>query len=553
MLISVLFSAPAVTCARRAAVVSGALTIFLAIVLNLLSAYPLAAQALTHGPVVGGVTDTGANVFLRTDQAATVSLHYSSSPSFNTFSVSESRATVSTSDFTAIVPLTGLTAETTYYLRVLVNDSLQNSLPPYPSFATFPPPGSSRSFSFIVLNDFVNVSELDRDVLTFQYASAFAPAFAFIGGDFDHRNPGLLAVKRKMFKELYNPNTPHMSGFVPLILQKMPIAHQWDDHDAGKNNVDRTYARWNLSQQVFQEYVPSYPLPGVSPAGIWQKFSYAQVECFILDCRSQRDVEYDPDDSNKSMLDGNNLGATGQLHWLKDGLLASTARWKVIFTSVVTNRSTKFPDGWAGYQTEWNSLVDFINTNQIEGVVFISGDLHLGAIDNGLSSGFPEMSVPMPNSRRLPYDCATSGEGAWSEGDFQDPCSGFGVVTVMENPDRLLLQGIDEFGVTRLAYTISDEDSSPTPTPTPSPPLIEKQPKNARVLVGETATFTVFVTGTPPFAYQWKKNGIDIPEATTNFYVTPPATKEDDGSMFRVNVSNTAGSVLSREAGLSVK
>ena len=58
---------------------------------------------------------------------------------------------------------------------------------------------------------------------TFQHASERNPAFAFIGGDFDHRNPGTLTAKRQMFRELYDPNTLHRSGFVPLILQKMPI------------------------------------------------------------------------------------------------------------------------------------------------------------------------------------------------------------------------------------------------------------------------------------------------------------------------------------------
>jgi len=540
-------------CTESTSTFSRACALFLAVVLSLFGAEHVCGQTLTHGPVVGGVTDTVANVFLRTDQPATVSLQYGPDPSFATFSVSESRATVVGSDFTAIIPLTNLTAETTYYLRVLVNGLLQNTLPPYPSFSTFPPPGSSRSFTFVVLSDFFNVTDLNRDVLTFQYASAFAPAFAFIGGDFDHRNPGPLDVKRRMFRDLYDSKTPHMSGFVPLILQKMPIAHQWDDHDAGRNNVDRTYPNWNLSQQVFQEYVPTYPLPGVSPAGIWQKFSYAQAECFILDCRSQRDPEDDPDDSNKSMLDGNSLGATGQLQWLKDGLLASTAKWKVIFTSVTTNQSTKYPDGWAGYLTEWNDLKNFINSNQIGGVVFISGDLHLGAIDNGSSSGFPEMCVAAPDSRRDPYDCPTAGEGVWSEGDFQDPCSGFGVVTVMENPDRLLLQAVDEYGATRVAYTVDGGTPSPTPTPTPSPPLIQKQPKGAKIKVGQTATFSVFAIGTPPLGYQWKKNGIDIPGATSSSYVTPPVTIGDNGSLFSVNVSNPAGSTLSRRARLTVE
>ena len=40
------------------------------------------------------------------------------------------------------------------------------------------------------------------------------------------------------------------------------------------------------------------PLSTLKPA-IWQKFSYAQVEGFDSYCRSQRDVETDPDDTNK--------------------------------------------------------------------------------------------------------------------------------------------------------------------------------------------------------------------------------------------------------------
>jgi hypothetical protein len=253
------------------------------------------------------------------------------------------------------------------------------------------------------------------------------------------------------------------------------------------------------------------------------------------------------------MLDGNNLGATGQLQWLKDSLLASTAKWKVIFTSVTTNIATKYPDGWAGYRTEWNALKDFINDNQIKGIVFISGDLHLGAIDSGACSGFPEMCVAAPNSRRVAYDCPTSGDGAWSEGNFQDPCSGFGVVTVMENPDRLLLQAVDEFGVTRVAYTVSDAPPNPTPTPTPVPPLIQRQPKSAKVTEGQSATFSVFATGSPPMSFQWKKSGLEIPGGTSSFYVTPPTTKQDSGSKYSVLVSNSAGSVLSREVTLTVK
>ena len=302
--------------------------------------------------------------------------------------------------------------------------------------------------------DFANLRNLTATTQTFASAAGESASFVFVGGDFDHRNPGTIGAKRLMFKELYDPSQVYMSNFVPLILEKMSMIHQWDDHDGGGNNIDKTYAKWDISQQVFEEYVPTYPLSTVKP-GIWQKFSYAQMDGFVLDCRSQRDVEDDADDANKSMLDGNSLGATGQLEWLKNGLLTSTAQWKVIFTSVITNTSTKFPDGWAGYQTEWNNLRNFISGNNIQGVVFISGDLHLGAIDNGTQAGFPEMCIPQPNSEKpTGFPCSTSPQGVWSEGYFEDPCSGYGRVTILQNPDRLVLESVDETGTTRLSYTV---------------------------------------------------------------------------------------------------
>ena len=86
----------------------------------------------------------------------------------------------------------------------------------------------------------------------------------------------------------------------------------------------------------------------------------------------------------------------------------------------------------------------------------------------------------------------------------------------------------------------------------PAAPTITRQPRNQTVTVGQKATFKVQATGTPPLSYQWRKNGTDIPGATSSKYATPPTTLEDNGSMFSVVVSNSAGSVTSRNAGLTV-
>jgi hypothetical protein len=94
--------------------------------------------------------------------------------------------------------------------------------------------------------------------------------------------------------------------------------------------------------------------------------------------------------------------------------------------------------------------------------------------------------------------------------------------------------------------------ATPTPTSTPVPPTIDRQPTNKRVSIGESATFTVRASGGTPLLYQWQKNGVDIPGANQATYVTPPATASDNGSLFRVTVSNGGGSVTSNSATLAV-
>src|SRR5213594_1366713 len=83
-------------------------------------------------------------------------------------------------------------------------------------------------------------------------------------------------------------------------------------------------------------------------------------------------------------------------------------------------------------------------------------------------------------------------------------------------------------------------------------PYISTQPANQTVSVGQTATFSVGAAGTPPLTYQWQKNGADIPGATSSSYTTPATTSADSGAMFRVVITNSAGSVTSNSATLTV-
>ena len=90
------------------------------------------------------------------------------------------------------------------------------------------------------------------------------------------------------------------------------------------------------------------------------------------------------------------------------------------------------------------------------------------------------------------------------------------------------------------------------PAPAATAPSITTQPEKNSVVAGKTATFSVVATGSATLAYQWKKNGADIPGATRNPYTTPETTIADDGAEFSVVVSNSAGTVTSAAVSLTV-
>lgn len=93
---------------------------------------------------------------------------------------------------------------------------------------------------------------------------------------------------------------------------------------------------------------------------------------------------------------------------------------------------------------------------------------------------------------------------------------------------------------------------SGTATAAPVPPTITTQPANQTVTAGQMATFTVVAAGTTPLSYQWQKNGLNIAGATLASYTTAATTVSDSGSTFDVVVSNTAGTVTSTAATLTV-
>jgi hypothetical protein len=100
----------------------------------------------------------------------------------------------------------------------------------------------------------------------------------------------------------------------------------------------------------------------------------------------------------------------------------------------------------------------------------------------------------------------------------------------------------------------SSNPSSGTSTTPPSStaPTITTQPGSQSVTVGQTATFSVIGAGTAPLSYQWQTNGTAITGATASSYTTAATTLADNGSTFKVTVSNAVGTITSAAATLTV-
>jgi hypothetical protein len=89
--------------------------------------------------------------------------------------------------------------------------------------------------------------------------------------------------------------------------------------------------------------------------------------------------------------------------------------------------------------------------------------------------------------------------------------------------------------------------------PTCAEPVITQQPQPASIFTNQTATLSVSVSGSAPFAYQWHRvdgnNVTAIPGANGASYTTPPMTQS---AQFYVKVTNSCGNAESQRATVTV-
>jgi alkaline phosphatase D len=444
---------------------------------------------VSHGIATGDVTSDAAVVWFRTDGSAQVEVRVATVKNWElsvpgeapqqSLMKTELVTTNNEQDFTVKVPLTGLIPATRYRYDV-------RTIKPAPSpgsstitrqgeFMTAPASVESAPTSFLWSADLGGQHHC-RDVQTgypiFDILRAQKPDFMILLGDLIYGDDTCPSPPNAIGSDFtastlnqYRAKHRYQHGSLALqqFLASVPIWATWDDHDV-RNNFSGPYEpQMPLGRQALLEYWPIFTPPG-DPTRLYRQLRYgADLEVFILDTRQYRSRNADLDGPNKTML-----GQT-QLAWLVDGLIRSTATWKLIATSVPLSipkgGGLAMPgnDSWArgtdgtGFQTELRVIVNAILSQQIRNVVWLAGDVHYvqangyDANGDGVIDFHEFICGPLSGASKAPLlpNPAFKPTTLFSQGGFMN----FGKVTV--RGATLDVTIIDDSGKVRFSHQLT--------------------------------------------------------------------------------------------------
>lgn len=461
------------------------------------------AQTITHGPVIGGVTENSARILIRTAVPFSYQLEIADNTFFQESKIIHGQTSQQNYLF-HIADITDLNPDTRYYYRIIIGGNIVEG-PNH--FYTFPCPGQATNFSFHFGSCMNN--NVGNDVL-FDVMQQYEPRFFLHLGDWLYPdttenlpdNTDFYSLDYDLVVGAYKGrySYPRMRNY----LRNVPMSYVYDDHDYVADNTSRTtasytnvgltatlmeipfppIARRNLIEAYYR-FFPAYPEVDTTE-GIFHSFRFGNTEIFMIDNRSARSPNthsiknvngnwvFDPDPDHTLLGDV-------QREWLLDGLKNSTATWKFIASGTAFNRTygdalqtalnlpnlaglpiaALLVDSWSGFPLDQDTLINWVQQHQIDGVIMMSGDTHTSAIGDAQTGGLTEMMagcLSQSNSTLYTTVPLLNMGLQWSEGGQGidgnlNTNNAFGNVEVFGD-DSVRLTLIDEENTVLATYTI---------------------------------------------------------------------------------------------------
>ncbi|WP_116368218.1 alkaline phosphatase D family protein [Parahaliea mediterranea] len=319
---------------------------------------------LLHGPLPGAVSADSIQLWMRASGRYPVSVRYGQRPDLSDARQSEIAQAGPGDDFVARIALTGLQPGTTYYYRPWVDGKPAKYLDNVPPFQFTTAPAGPARFR-LGFGSCARWQEFPQQPIWHALDRWEPDLFCWLGDNIyaDTVEPGIMSDLYKIQRAV--PEYQRFGNRVPQLAI-------WDDHDYGLNNSDVNNPMREESLALFKRY---WANPGYGTAqtpGVFFQYHYGGVDFFFLDNRYHRDPNEQPDGPGKSQL------GAGQLAWLKAGLKASRAPFKLLICGGgwSHNPAAFGEDNWTSYRHERDGLFDFIRDEEIGGVILMSGDVH---------------------------------------------------------------------------------------------------------------------------------------------------------------------------------
>lgn len=402
------------------------------------------------GPIVGGLSHNGANIWARADAPSTLHVWLATRADLKDAKLAGKANLPARDGCAGFVKLKRLKAQTVYFYAASLG-KVRPKREDFHRFTTFPKPGAPRSFSFVFGSCYLppdeygggTMDELKRHIDSEPLRFGLMLGDQIYADDAKHNGLGRIPITLDEYRTVYEHtwSRPAMKAILPnlplfMTLDDHEVDDDWHWRDAKRQWADiprlNKFLRWlkgippqqrhlypsriRAALKAYHEHqamhAPEMLIPlKADEEGKFQfqrdnegslayAFTHGGAAFFMLDTRTMRVRGRD-----QSLL------SEGQWKALQEWLLATKDQYPVKF--LVSSGTILFPfwldvtrDRWSGFPAERERLLEFLATNEIEGVRILTGDLH--------TAHAVAAELVCPSGRRIPIweFCATPFEQA---------------------------------------------------------------------------------------------------------------------------------------------
>lgn len=403
-------------------------------------------NAITVDHVLSGaVTHNSARVIARLSAEATVVLEYATNSGFTGSDTTSSVGVTSGNDLIADFSLSGLSANTQYYYRVVINGVADTTVGKFKTYST-----GAYSFTYAFSGDADIVDS--QDVYT--RIVARNPQFFFALGDTPYIDNTAASVTNYQngFKDWFGDAT------VSSMLQAFQYEYIWDDHDYADNNSNSSATGKTYAQDTYRQHIPHYPLEDAD--AIYHSFQVGRVLFLVTDLRSERT--------------GSTFMSSTQMTWFKGEITAAASDSSIgliVWANSIPwiDTSGTSTDTWDGADAQRTEIANHITSVGMQNnFCIISADAHMVAADDGTNSegGFPVFqSAPLNRSN------STKG-GPYSEGTYASSNGQYSIMSITDDGTDIAVNVKGYNGSDTQLYSF--DFTATALSTTLSPPLVTK-------------------------------------------------------------------------------